>query len=381
MKIIHISDLHIGRRFEDVSLHEDQKYIFDSMLQEIAALNPDVLLIAGDIYDKISPSAESFQLWDEMLNKIAHLRCETIIISGNHDSNDRLGVGSLLLKEHKIHLISHLKDALNPIVIQDSFGTVNFYPVPFFRPVDLRNTFDDCDKTSYTESYQFLIDALNLDLEQRNVLIAHQFFINQGTLPTLSDSEVISVGGLDAIDVSLIEDFDYCALGHIHGPQMIKKETIRYSGSPLKYSFSEVNHKKGMVFIELFEKGRYEIKRIEVPALNDVRIIKGPLQELLEQGRLNRSHDYIKAIITDEDTVYDPIAKLRSVYPNVLNIELQNSRTQVNERLKRADTIIEKSHLERFNDLYFMQNNEYCSDEALAILQNIIESETVDETH
>ena len=372
MKIAHISDLHIGRRFEDLSLFEDQVYIFDQLIKSIKDIGPDVLIIAGDIYDKVSPSNESFDLWDSLLGELAQLDCEVIIIAGNHDSSERLGVGGRLLTSHRIHLVTRIQD-IKPITLNDEWGSVNFYPIPFIKPVDVRNGFPEYEGSNYHEAFAFVLDQLSINYDERNVLIAHQFFVNQGIAPELSDSEIINVGGLDSIDVSLVENFDYVALGHIHRPQKLKNDFIRYSGTPLKYSFSEVNQSKSIPIISLGEKNSREIEFIPIVPIREVRVVKGELDDIISVGRTQMSDDFIKAIITDEEDVHDAIGKLRSVYKNTISLEIKNSSTQSNESLVRADILIDKSHLERFEDLYFYQHGEMMSDEQRAIIESLFE--------
>lgn len=370
MKIAHISDLHIGRKLEDINLLEDQNYVLNCFIDSIINEDPDVLLIAGDVYDKLSPSTESFDVWDRFLTRLATLRAHVIIISGNHDSKDRLGVGGRLYASHKIHMVTSI-EAYKPIEIEDEHGSVIFYPIPFIKPVDVRNHFQDYKGSSYQEAYQYFLESLNIDYSKRNVLIGHQFFMNSSKDLILSDSETAKVGGLDSISTALIEDFDYCALGHIHGPQMVGKETIRYSGSPLKYSFSEKNHTKSYVLIDLTEKGQFDFKLIPLESKRDLREIKGPMQELINASQ--GSQDYIKAIITDEEDIFDGMSKLRQAYPNIVSMEIHNKSTQENAVLVHAEDLMSKSHLDRFADLYHLQHNQEMTLEEREIMESVFQ--------
>lgn len=378
MKIAHIADLHIGRKFEDLSLIEDQKYILKQIIDIVREEETDVLLIAGDIYDKISPNTESFDLFDSLLDDLAHLKCTVIMNSGNHDSSERLGLGGRLFTYHKIHIITDLLDSLTPITLEDEFGPINFYTVPFIKPSDVRNAFEDFKGTSYQEAFHYVIQKMDINLNERNILTAHQFFINAGEVPELSDSETVSVGGVDAIDASIVEMFEYVALGHIHGPQKVKTDTIRYSGSPLKYSFSEINHKKSIPFITLNQKGTTALDFKYLNSKRDVIEIEGRLEDLL---KYEKTDDITKATVTNEEELYDAMGKLRTIFPSIVSLEIVNSRTQHSEYLIRANEIIGKSHIERFNDLFLMQNNRELTDKERDILNELILEVSNNETH
>lgn len=378
MKIAHIADLHIGRKFEDLSLIEDQKYILNQIINIVKEEETDALLIAGDIYDKISPNTESFDLFDSLLGDLSRLNCTVIMNSGNHDSSERLGLGGRLFTYHKIHIITDLLDSLTPITLEDEFGAINFYTVPFIKPSDVRNAFEEFKGTSYQEAFHYVIEKMDINLNERNILTAHQFFINAGQVPELSDSETVSVGGVDAIDVSIVEMFDYVALGHIHGPQKVKYDTIRYSGSPLKYSISEINHKKAIPFITLKEKDNTDLNFIPLKPQREVIEVKGLLEDLLKYEKTN---DITKATVTNEEELYNAMGKLRTVFPSIVSMEIMNTRTQHSEYLVRANEIITKSHIERFNDLFQMQNNRELSDKERAIMNELILEVNNNETH
>ncbi|MDV7680776.1 exonuclease SbcCD subunit D [Erysipelothrix rhusiopathiae] len=372
MKIVHIADLHIGRRLNDLSLLEDQRYVLNQIIESLDTIKPHVLLIAGDVYDKANPSAEAFEVWNDFLTQLSHRNIHVLIISGNHDSQERLGVGRALFEEHDIYLVSHYTGSIPVVTLQDDLGPVHFHMIPSIKPSMVRNYHPKFTGTTFQEAFEFIFQDLKINQEDRNVAIAHQFVIGNGTTPILSDSEIgPSVGGLDAIDASLFQKFDYVALGHIHRPQAIGRETIRYAGSPLKYSFSECMHTKQLPIIDLDRD--VAISFVELKPLRDVRILKGPLQHLYELGKEDRTEDYIHAILTDDIIQGDALHKLRSVYQNLVSLDFDNARTSSKSSLSRATEILDQNPFDLFNAFFTTLNGRDFNQEESDIVKAMID--------
>ena len=266
MKLIHLSDLHLGKRVNECSMLEDQQYILGEILRIIDSEAPDAVLIAGDVYDKSVPSAEAVTLLDDFLVQLASRRVQTCLISGNHDSAERLSFGGRLMDAAGIHIAPVYDGSLTPLTLSDEHGPVDIYLLPFLKPVQVRRFFPDEDIESYTDAMAAVLRAANVDTARRNVLVAHQFVA--GAVPC--ESEEFSVGGTDNVAVCVFDDFDYVALGHIHGPQKVGRETVRYCGTPLKYSFSEVSHKKSVTVVEMGEKGSVGIRTVPLVPRRDM---------------------------------------------------------------------------------------------------------------
>ncbi|CAH2762935.1 exonuclease SbcCD subunit D [Erysipelothrix amsterdamensis] len=372
MKIVHIADLHIGRRLNDFSLIDDQRYVLNQIIESLDNIKPDVLIIAGDVYDKANPSAEAFEVWDDFLTQLSHRRIHVLIISGNHDSQERLGVGRALFEEHDIYLASHYTGSIPVVTLKDDFGPVHFHMIPYIKPSMVRNCHPEFTGTTFQEAFEFIFQDLKINQKDRNVAIAHQFVIGNGTTPILSDSEIgPSVGGLDAIDASLFKAFDYVALGHIHRPQAIGRDSIRYAGSPLKYSFSEWMHKKQLIVINLDKD--VSISFMDMKPLRDVRILKGPLQELYEIGKKDITEDYIHAILTDDIIQEDALHKLRSVYLNLVSLDFDNARTSSETSLSRASEILEQKPYDLFNAFFTTLNGRDFNQEESEIVSAMID--------
>ncbi|QIK70009.1 exonuclease SbcCD subunit D [Erysipelothrix sp. HDW6C] len=347
MKIVHIADLHIGRKLMEFNLIKDQEYIFNQIIDIVRDRHANVVIIAGDIYDKASPSEEAFRLWDSFLLALAALDIHVIVTAGNHDSPERLGIGSRLLKNQNIHFSTEYSGVIEMVQID----SVDFYPIPFVKPSSVRNASPDFSGQTYEDAYRFIIDNIEINPLRKSVLIAHQFFINGSSSPMLSESEVApAVGGLDAIDVELLDKFDYVALGHIHRPQKVGRDTIRYAGSPLKYSFSEVRTEKSVVMLEINEVIDFEM--IPLIPLRDVREIVGYLDDLILVADEKSRHDLIHVILKDERDVFDAMGKIRSVYPNALTLEFDNAIRESDVNLKRAEVLLEKQPLEMFSTFF-----------------------------
>ena len=379
MRLFHLSDLHIGKYLHGFSLIEDQKYILDQILELIRERKPDALLIAGDIYDKSAPSGEAVSVFDEFLTRLAGLKDgpTVCIVSGNHDSGDRLSYGSRLFAEHKIYIAGNAPGKEQPeiskVTLQDSDGDVNIYLLPFFRPSYVREIPGFEEVRSYEEAMKALIAGLDLAEEKRNVLVCHQFFTNCGQEPERSDSETIHVGGQDNIDISSAAAFDYVAAGHIHRPQTLGNGTVRYCGSPLKYSVSEAGWDKSVTEIELGKKGDVTISTLPLRPLHDVRKIQGTLEVLTSPETLREAdpEDYVSVILTDEEDLYEPGLALSRAYPRLLEWRVENSRT----RAEMQDRIIQeekKSILELFGDFYEQMRGAALDENQTDVMKTIV---------
>lgn len=372
MKILHLSDLHFGKRLNNFSLLEDQIYVNQQIFQLAKNQKIDAVIIAGDIFDKSIPSADAVQLFDEFLNFWAELNLPIFIISGNHDSAERLSFGLNIFSHNNIYISPVYNGEIKSITLKDNYGNINFYLLPFLKPSMVRPFFPDEEIKSHTQALKIALKNLPLNKDERNILIAHQFV----TGAVVSDSEEINVGGLDNIDAHIFDDFDYVALGHIHTPQTILRDTIRYCGSLLKYSFSEANQQKSATIIDITTKEQINITTFPIKPLHDMRKIKGSYAELTNrQNYINtNTDDYIFATLTDEEDIPDAISRLRSIYPNIMQLEYDNKRTRTNQIIDTSDINSLKTPIEFFNEFYQLQNNQSLNDAQMQIMQDLIDS-------
>ena len=372
MKLIHLSDLHIGKRVNEVSMLEDQEHVLLQILQIIDVEKADAVLIAGDVYDKSVPSAEAVTLFDDFLCRLAKRNIPTLIISGNHDSPERLAFGNRLMESAGIYLSPVYNGSITPLTLSDRYGTVNFWLLPFIKPAHVKRFYPDAGIESYTDAVRVAIEKMGVDTAQRNVLLTHQFVTGAATC----ESEEISVGGSDNVDAAVFEGFDYVALGHIHGPQNIGSNRVRYCGTPLKYSFSEANHYKSVTVVELGDKGEVELHTVPLTPLHDMRVIRGSFAEVTDRAfyRDTATDDYLQVILTDEEDIPEAIGKLRVVYPNIMKLTYDNTRTRTNQLIDGAEDVEQKSPLQQFAELYEQQNNQPMSEEQSRFTQDLIES-------
>lgn len=359
MKILHLADLHIGKIIFEQSLLGDQEYMLNKIIEKIKEENIDAILIAGDVYDRSIPQADAIDLLDRFLNiLIKELKKKVFIIAGNHDSKERLGFGNKIFENEGLFISSKYEGKIKKVELQDEYGKLNIYMLPFIKPIEVKKYFDD-ETLSYDETIKKIIEKEDIDESQRNIILTHQFVTSIGEEVERTESEVLTLGGTDNVDISNYNKFDYVAIGHVHRPQRIGRDTARYAGTMLKYSFSEVNHKKTMPIIDFKEKGNIDIKLVELKPLRDMREIKGPIEKLIENYEEENANDYIRAIITNEEPVYDAIGQLRRIYPNVLKLEVQNSKILSNIEFKTENLqkVKSKSEVELFNEFYKFQNN------------------------
>ena len=371
MKLIHLSDLHLGKRVNEFSMLEDQRYILDRCLDVVDREKPDAVILAGDIYDKSVPSAEAVTLFDRFLCSLAARSLKIFVISGNHDSPERIAFASKLLDASGIYLSPVYNGCIEPVAIPDDFGEVKFWMLPFVKPVHVRRYFPEEAIESYTDAVRVAVNAMGINSEERNILIAHQFV----TGAERSESEDSSVGGLDNVDAAVFEGFDYVALGHIHGPQNIDTERIRYCGTPLKYSFSEAEHQKSVTVVELKEKDNLTVRTIPLVPLRDMREVHGSYMELTARANYigTNTKDYLHIILTDEEDIPEVINKLRSIYPNLMKLDYDNRRTRNQAVINGAGDVERKSPLELFSELYEKQNGAPLSKEQRAYTAELME--------
>lgn len=370
MKILHLSDLHFGKRLNNFSLLEDQYHINQQIFKLAEDTHIEAVIIAGDVFDKQIPSAGAIQLFDDFLNFWAELNLPVFIISGNHDSAERLSFGANIFSNNNIYISPVYNGQITPITLNDAYGKINFYLLPFIKPATVRPFFPDEKINSYTEAVQTVLKKLPLNKNERNILIAHQFV----TGAVLSDSEEIVIGGLDNIDAHIFNSFDYVALGHIHTPQTILRDTIRYCGTLLKYSFSEANQQKSATIVNIKTKSQIDIDTYPVKPLHDMRKIKGTYAELTSrQTYINTdTNDYILATLTDEEDIPDAVNRLRSIYPNIMQLNYDNTRTRTSRNIETIDTNTAKAPLELFNEFYKLQNNQPLNEIQSQIIQDLI---------
>ena len=372
MKLFHLSDLHIGKRVNEVSMIEDQEYILLQILRIIDDEKPDAVLICGDVYDKSVPSAEAVTLFDDFLCRLAKREIPVLIISGNHDSPERLAFGKRLLERADIHISSVYDGKVESVTLSDDHGEVDFWLLPFIKPAHVKRFYPDESIESYTDALRVAVAQMGIDTTKRNVLLTHQFVTGAATC----DSEDISVGGSDNVDASVFDDFDYVALGHLHGAQNIGSSRIRYCGTPLKYSFSEAEHHKSVTVVKLGEKGDLSLELRPLLPRRDLRIIRGTFAEVTEKSFYEgtAADDYLQIKLTDEEDVPEALGRLRQIYPNIMNLTYDNTRTRSSRIIDSAENVQRKSPLELFEELYELQNNQPMSDVQRAFALELIES-------
>lgn len=371
MKLIHISDLHLGKRVNEFSMLEDQKDILNKILKIVDEEEPQAVLIAGDIYDKSIPTVEAIQLFDDFLCRLSEKKIQTFIISGNHDSAERMAFGGRLMQESGVHVAPAYAGGTDAIVLEDEWGPVNIYLLPFVKPVNVKRYFEDEQIESYTDAVRTAVKQMKINPDERNVLVTHQFV----TGAKRSESEDISVGGTDNVDVSVFDKFDYVALGHIHGPQKIGRETVRYCGTPLKYSFSEIHHEKSVTVVEMKEKGSVEVWTRKLIPLRDWNEIKGTYMELTEKAyyeKLDRE-SYMHVTLTDEEDIPEAVRKLQVIYPNLMKLDYDNQRTRGKAAFTDVGKVEEKTPFDIFGELYEKQNNQEMNEEQKKLIHDLIE--------
>ncbi len=372
MKFVHLSDLHLGKRISEYSMLQDQEYILTKIINIIDDQKPHGVIIAGDVYDKSVPSAEAVALFDDFLYKLSKRNLKVFVISGNHDSPERIAFGSRLMEHGGIYVSPVYNGDIKPIELEDEFGKINIWLLPFVKPAHVKRFNEDEQIESYTDAIKIAIDKLNIKKNERNIMVTHQFV----TGADRTESEEISVGGTDNVDVSVFDSFDYTALGHIHRAQNCKSQRVRYSGTPLKYSFSEAKDVKSVTIAQLKEKGSLNISTIPLIPMRDMVEIKGKYNEImLRDFYKNTSYqeDYVHITLTDEEDIPDAVAKLRTVYHNLMKLDYDNLRTRSMNSVGCADIKYQKSPFEHFATFYEKQNNSPLTDTQSGYMKNLIE--------
>lgn len=371
---MHLADLHLGKRVNGFSMMEDQEYILNRILKIMEEEQPDGLLIAGDVYDKTIPPAEAVRRMDDFLTAVAAKHVSVFLISGNHDSAERVAFGHQLMQGSGIWISPVYDGTIRHHTLEDRWGEVNIYLIPFLRPSVVRSFFPDVEIEDYTDALRTIIEDLQVDTSRRNVVLAHQFVTAAGALPETCDSEQLSVGGLDRVDGSVFSPFDYTALGHLHGPQRVGSETIRYAGSPLKYSFSELHQKKSVTVAELRAKGETEIRQIPLQPRREMIELRGTFEEILEEARKKGEPqtDYYHMILTDETDVVDALSRLREYYPNIMLLDYDNRRTRSQKEVEQLDRVEERTPGELFAALYEQQNGQEMDSDRKEYLDGLI---------
>ena len=372
MRFIHISDLHLGKRVNEFSMLEDQSFILTRIINIIDEKKADAVIIAGDVYDKAIPSAEAVELFDDFLVRLAKRGLKVFVISGNHDSAERIAFGGRIMDKGGIYMSPVYSGKVEPVVLSDEYGEINIYMLTFLKPANVRRYHPESEIASYTDAVKAAVDAMAIDRDERNILVTHQFV----TGAVRTESEEVSVGGSDNVDACVFADFDYVALGHIHRSQKCMSEYIRYSGTPLKYSFSEAKDQKTVTLLDIGKKGELSLDFAPLSPLRDMAELKGTYEELtLKSFWENTSYtqDYIHITLTDEEDVPDALSKLRVIYKNIMKLDYDNKRTRTANEINGADSISEKTPFEHFSIFYELQNGQAMSEEQQAFVKGIIE--------
>ncbi len=396
MKFIHLADLHLGKRVNGFPMLEDQAYILKQILTIVDEEKADAVIIAGDIYDKPIPPAEAVNLFDDFLVGLTKRHVQVFAISGNHDSAERISYAGRILRESGVHISPRFQGAIKPVTVRDAYGPLNIYLIPYIHPSLVKHTLSDAESSdpaagneeadsgvfpekiaTWTDAMRSLISRSDVDPTARNLAVAHQFVTYAGTQPELSDSEERHIGGLDNVDTSVFEAFDYVALGHLHGPQRVGRDTIRYAGSPLPYSFSEEHQKKSVAVIEMKEKGDVSIRLIPLQPKRAMRTVRGLFAELTNRAYTARldPEDYYHVILTDEEDVPNALARLRTCfYKNLMIIDYDNARTNAESVIESEADERKKEPIEVLSELYEKQNGRPMTELQSSVAEKLIDA-------
>lgn len=372
MKLVHLSDLHLGKRVNEFSMLEDQEDILEKIMDICADEQPEGVLIAGDVYDKPVPPAEAVELFDDFLVRLSQRGLQVFVIAGNHDSPERIAFGGRLMENSGVHLAPVYDGHVEPLVLEDGRGPVHIYLLPFVKPANVRRAFPEAGVETYTDALRTAVEQMGIDPGQRNILVTHQFV----TGARRSESEEIAVGGSDNVDAAVFAAFDYVALGHLHSPQKCTEEKIRYCGTPLKYSFSEAKDQKSVTIVELGAKGELTVRTRPLTPRRDMKEIRGTYAALtLKSFYENTTYpeDYMHITLTDEEDIPDAIGKLRAVYHNLMRLDYDNTRTRAHTPITGGAAVEKKPPAALFADFYEMQNNQPMSREQAAFVKELIE--------
>ncbi len=372
MKFLHLGDLHLGKALGDFDLIQDQKYMLEQILEIIRNEAVDAVLIAGDVYDKSIPSEAATNLLDFFLNELSKLNIRTYIVSGNHDSDDRLNYGSMLFERNNIFISAKFDGILHRYEIGSGENAVNVFLLPFVKASQVKHFYPDAEIETYDDAVRTVIDNAEIDTSECNVLVAHQFVAGKGEDPALSGSESVatqSVGLVEKIGYDCFDKFDYVALGHIHSPQRVGRDEVRYSGSPLKYSLSEVNNEKTVPIITIEGKEKVKIELVPLKPMRDLRHIRGELKELLDERNVKSPEDFIYATLTDEEVINDAMGIFQQVYPNTVKIDYDNSHTREIEQVDISRIAENKTFSELIGDFYSLMYGCEITDEEMEIMR------------
>ena len=371
MKFLHLSDFHLGKLVHGQSMLEEQEAVLEQILELVQEHQPDAVLLCGDLYDRPVPPEGAVRLMDGFLTALSERNVPVLAVSGNHDSAERVAFASRVLRKERLYFSPAYRGKVEQIPLEDEFGTVHFYLMPFLRPANIRPYFPDREITDYNSAFQAVIESMELAEGERNVLLAHQFLLGGSTC----ESEELSVGGVEQLDAGLFEPFDYTALGHLHSPQKVSGK-IRYCGTPLKYSFSEAGQQKGALLVELQEKGNLTVTFLPLTPRHDLREIRGSYEQLTSKAfydPLPRG-DYYHITLTDEDDVFLARERLREIYPNLLKLDYDNLRTRQEQEIDGGSGQIEsRNPVDLFDSLYELMNNRPMGDEERRSLSGLAE--------
>ena len=370
MKLIHLSDLHLGKRVNGFSLLEDQKFILRQILDIIERERPAAVMIAGDVYDKAIAPTDALVEWDDFLNALIGLHCTVLVISGNHDSPERLSEHRRMMEQSGVYFAPRYTGKVRPVTLTDAYGPVNFYLLPFVKPAHVREAFPEAKIETWTDAVRTAVDAMAVDPSERNVLIAHQFV----TGAERCESEELSVGGADNVDAAVFDVFDYTALGHIHGPQSVGRECVRYCGTPLKYSFSEAGHRKSVTVVELGEKGCPVIRTVPLTPLRDMVELRGTYDELMLETLAARYRDqYVHITLTDELDIPDAMSRLRIMYPYLMRMDYDRPGGNPDAELSAPDEAQQRSPLALLEAFYLERKGTSMTEEQRRLAQECME--------
>ncbi|MBO5713757.1 MAG: exonuclease SbcCD subunit D [Clostridia bacterium] len=373
MKFLHLSDLHLGKRLCEFSLIDDQKEVLNQIISVVKNEKLDAVVIAGDVYDKSVPSAEAVNLFDEFLVSLLNLKVNVLVISGNHDSAERIAFGSRIMKNAGVYLSPVYNGTVAPITFNDEFGAVNFYLLPFVKPSNVRRFYEEENINSYNDAVKVAVDKMNINTIERNVLVTHQFV----TGSVRCDSEE-TVGGTDNVDVDVFSNFDYVALGHLHTAQKCGSDKVRYSGTPLKYSFSEVNDNKKALIVEIKGKNtQISFKEVALAPIRDLKDIRGTFSEITSSEYLKNcafKNDYLRITLTDENDIPNAVMRLREHYKNVMVLRYDNARTRQNNEIDGVLGVESKSTIELFKEFFAKQNNAEMTNEQTEYVINLLDA-------
>ena len=371
MKFIHISDLHLGKRVYEFSMIEEQKNALDQVIKAVDERDVDGIFIAGDIYDKQIPSIEAVELFDGFLTQLSKRDIDIFVISGNHDSAERVCFGAELFKSKRIYISKAYEGGIEYVDMQDEYGKLRVHLIPFMKPANVRRFYPDEEITDYNSAIRVVVENMEMAEDERNVVLVHQFI----TGAARSESEESSLGGMDNIEYDLFDDFDYVALGHIHKPQAMGRQQVRYSGTLVKYALDEVNQVKSITYVELKSKGEVIIETIPVEPIHEMRRVVGTYMELTDRNNYidTRVDDYLHVVLTDEGDVPDALRKLRVIYPNILRLEYDNTRTRCRNSVIEGEAVRRRQPIEYIEELFFEQNNADMSEEQKRIISQIME--------